>query len=191
MVLDPVHADVNVRMTGTGSSRAAVPTFSTGCDYPDGGPIEDTACHFLNFPDTGVGGAVTLPLHITNLGCPPLKLTDVQIYPSDPAIGTDAGFAFRLHDAKPTDANPLIIQAGKHADLLVDFAPFTANETVAASLLVVTNGSGDNSSSQPRPDGTPVHSNTTSAPTPAVASFTAAAASAGSTAVFAPTSTLT
>jgi hypothetical protein len=149
---DPVKPVVNVRMTGTGSSRAQQPTFATACDFTDGGPSDFPTCRGIDFPDTGVGATTTLPIHVTNQGCPPLHITDIAIYDSA-HIGVDPQRAFKFHGTAPTAANPLVIQGGQALDVLVDFTPFTPNDTVLAVGLLTTDGVGNNQDSQPLPDG--------------------------------------
>jgi hypothetical protein len=156
---DSVKPTLNVRLTGTGSSRPLQATFASACEYVDGGPSEDSSCRFLEFADTNVGQVASRTVHVSNNGCPPLQITDIAIYPVQQALNhPDGGAAIFLEGTPPTTQSPITITAGQTTDVKFDFRPF-ANDIYTATLLFTTNGTGDNSGQPSLPDGGPLGSN--------------------------------
>lgn len=132
---DPNKPTVNVHLTGTGASKAPQATYQLACNdanYPD-------TCQTLNFPDTALGATNTQSVHITNQGCPPMKISDVSILGFSGTL-PDGGSNFVVHAGGPTPSTPVTLNTGESYDLQVDFIPTDALNQALADMYVTTNG---------------------------------------------------
>lgn len=130
-----------VTLVGTGLALPSQPTLEVAPQRsglePDGGARygrctaeSSTAECALDFPDTAAGQTAELRLKLINRGCPPLRVTGLQVASFD---ATETGFAVVEPAQLPSETAPLILpgpDGGREAEFVVRFAPSSGDPGV-------------------------------------------------------------
>lgn len=137
-------ADVKVDLSGTGSDLGSQPTIKvevTNIARVFEACLQGLVCQ-QNFDDTLYKESVTVDVKITNLGCPALNITKLDL---TAAGGSELAYYIDAPSVLPTESAPLVLtQAGglQSTTLKIRFAPTddgTGNLTRFATLRIKTN----------------------------------------------------
>lgn len=121
-----------VTLEGKGSELPAQPTIETAPQKQDSSgflkcvPDAPLSECIIDFPDTLMNQSATLQLKIRNRGCPPLKITSLEIAGRTP--GSNEGFTIDSPAVLPSAVSPLVLSTADGTEERTITLRFTASD---------------------------------------------------------------